>query len=92
MSRRRQRRGEILETSHAFLDAELRTGLARLEQLSHVTRSVIENSRLTMLSAEFPELVQMEGYWSEQEREVRIRISCDLTAMRATQHFLALIR
>ena len=67
----------------------LRTALARLEQLSDGTQSIIDHSHNTNLSAKYPHLIPMEGYWNEQENEIRIRFQCDLVAMRADKGFLS---
>ena len=68
---------------------QVRTYLARLEQLSGGTRSIIDHSLITILSTKYPDLIQMEGYWNEQEDEIRVRFQCDLVAMRANKGFLS---
>ena len=82
---------ELIATGQLAIvgDVELRTALARLEQLSDATQSIINHSNNTNLSAKYPHLIQMEGYWNEQENEIRIRFQCDLLAMRADMGFLS---
>jgi hypothetical protein len=68
---------------------EIRTALARLEQLSESTRSIIDSSHTVFLSTKYPDLIWMEGYWSAEENEIRGAFHCDLVAMRASKGFLS---
>jgi hypothetical protein len=82
---------ELIATGQLAIvgDVELRTALTRLEQLSDATQSIINHSNIVNLSAKYPNLISMEGYWSDQENEIRIRFQCDLVAMRADKGFLS---
>ena len=69
-------------------DAGLRLAFARFQQLSVSTRNLFDAASATHLSVKYPDIVQSEGYWSEQENELRIRFQCDLSAMRTDRGFL----
>jgi hypothetical protein len=81
---------ELIPTGQLAIvgDVELRTALARLEQLSDGRQSIINHSHITNLPAKYPHLIPMEGYWNGQEDEIRIRFQCDLVPMRADKGFL----
>ena len=72
-----------------FQDIELRLALAKFQQLSASTKNILESARATHLFVKYPEIVQTEGYWSEQENEVRLRFRCVLLAMRNDKEFLS---
>ena len=68
---------------------ELRLALIRLQQLSKTTMGILESTRVTYLISKFPDSVQLEGYWNDDEGEVRGRFTCNLTAMRRDKGFLS---
>lgn len=70
-------------------DIEMRLALAKFQQLSASTKNLLVSGRATHLFVKYPEIVQTEGYWSEQEDEVRLRYRCDLLAMRNNKAFLS---
>lgn len=70
-------------------DINLRLAIARLQQLSESNKNLLDGSRTTTthLFSKYPDKVRSEGYWSEEEKEVRLRFRCDLQAMRADRGF-----
>lgn len=68
-------------------DINLRLSIARLQQLSDSNKNLLDGSRTTHLFSKYPDMVRSEGYWSEEENEVRLRFRCDLEAMRADSGF-----
>jgi len=82
---------ELIATGRLTIvrDAKLRTGLARLEQLSNATRSIVDHSDSVVLSQRYPDLLQLEAYWNKDENEIRVRFQCDLAAMRSDHGFLS---
>ena len=73
-------------------DAELRTSLVALRQTRAALDAVIvektASDNFRSLTAEFPELFQMEPYVDEDMGEVRTRNVCDLEGMRSNRAFL----
>ncbi|MGB5336589.1 MAG: hypothetical protein WBN07_13290 [Woeseiaceae bacterium] len=71
--------------------AELRFALIKVQQLSEKTDNTLVNLALTpsiLLSGKYPDAIQVQSNWNNQDNEVRLRWHCDLPAMLQSQGFL----
>jgi hypothetical protein len=73
-------------------DAELRGALIKLEQTrtALVVMVATQSSQptFTHLPSDFPGLLQMESYYDDASKEIRVRMTCDVAGMRSNQRFL----
>jgi hypothetical protein len=71
--------------------AELRFALIKVQQLAEKTDNFLTDLALTpsiLLSSKYPDVIQVQSNWNNQDTEVRLRWHCNLPAMLQSQGFL----
>jgi hypothetical protein len=71
-------------------NSSLRADLLALRQISSTTRDIISGfeAKAAPLEKNFPELIEIDAYFSLQHGEVKMQTRCNLEAMRANRGFL----